>query len=85
MEGKLSASQRRLLMTKWVGQGWKKISGMNELIIRSFKKCSFLVALDRSKNGQVSIDDIPNYEMPQQYVEEELSCWATLRRMRMKM
>ena len=34
VEGKLSGSQQRILMTKWVGQAWKKISGMKELIIK---------------------------------------------------
>ena len=45
---------------------------MKESIIRNFKRCSFSVALDGSENAQVSIDSIPNYEMPQQFVEEEL-------------
>ena len=63
VEGKLPASQRRIFMTKWVGQAWKKISRMKESIIRSFKKCSLSVALDGSENAHVSIDGIPNYEM----------------------
>ena len=46
----LSASQRRILMTKWVGQAWKKIIGMKEPIIKSFKKCGLSVAFDGSKN-----------------------------------
>ena len=71
VEDKLSASQRRILMTNWVGQAWKKISGMKESIKRSFKKCGFSVVLDGSKNALVSIDGIPNYEMPQGFVEEE--------------
>ena len=29
------------------------------------------VALDGSENAQVSIDGIPNYKMPQRFVEEE--------------
>ena len=50
VEGKLSASQWRILMTKNV---------------------VLSVAFDGSENAQVSIDGIPNYEMPQQFVEEE--------------
>ena len=42
VEGKLSASQQGILMTKWVGQSWKKISGMKESIIESFKKMWFV-------------------------------------------
>ena len=51
-------------MKKWIGQAWKKLSGMKESIIRSFKKYGLSVALDGFENAQVSIDGIPN-EMPQ--------------------
>ena len=67
VEGKLSASQRRILITKWVGEAWKKISGMKESIVRSFKKCGLPVALDGSENAQVIIDDIPSFKMALQY------------------
>ena len=55
-------------MTKWVGQAWKKISGIKEWIIGSFKKCGLSVALDGSENAQVSIDSIQNYQMPRRFV-----------------
>ena len=71
MKDKFSASQRRILMTNWVGQAWNKISGMKESIKRSFKKCGLSVALDGFENALVSIDGIPNYKMPQGFVEEE--------------
>ena len=45
--------------------------GIKELIIRSSKKCGLSVAIDASKNAQVSTDGIPNYQMPQPFVEEE--------------
>ena len=68
VEGKLSASQQRILMTKWGGQAWKKIIGMKESIIRSFKKCGFSGG---SGYALVSIDGIPNYETSQRFLEEE--------------
>ena len=71
VEGKLSASQRIILITKWVGQAWKTITGMKQSIIRSFIKCGLSVALNGFENVQVSIDGIPNYEMPQRFLEEE--------------
>ena len=58
VEGKLSASQRRILMTKWVGQAWKKISRMKEPIISGFEKCGLSTSFDGSENAQVSIDSI---------------------------
>ena len=36
VEDKLSVSQQKNLMINWVGQVWRKISGMKESIIRSF-------------------------------------------------
>ena len=41
------------------------------MTIRSSKRCGLSVAIDASKNAQVSMDGIPNYEMPQRFVEEE--------------
>ena len=35
------------------------------------------VALDGSKNDQVSIDGIPNYKMPQRFVEDEFKLLNT--------
>ena len=35
------------------------------------------VALDGSKNDQVSIDAIPNYKMPQRFVEDEFKLLNT--------
>ena len=58
-------------MTKCVGQAWKKICGIEESIIRSFKKCGLSVALDGSENAKVNIDGIPNQEMPQRFKEKE--------------
>ena len=43
---------------------------MKKSILRSFKKCGLSVALDGSEKPQVSIDDIPNYEMPQRFVDD---------------
>ena len=60
-------------MTKWVGQAWKKISGIKELIIRSFEKCGLLVAPDRSENAQVNINGLRNYERPQRFVQAEFN------------
>ena len=42
------ASQRRVLMTKWVGEAWSTVGKMKDSIIRSFKKCGLSVALDGS-------------------------------------
>ena len=35
-EGKITASERRILLTKWVGDAWHKTN--KEMVVRSFKK-----------------------------------------------
>ena len=67
VEGKISASERRVLMTKWVGEAWSKVGKMKDSIIRSFKKCGLSVALDGSEDDQVNIEGIPNYQTPKAF------------------
>ena len=45
VDGKINASQRRVLMTKSVGEAWSKVGKMKDSIIRSFKKCGLSVAI----------------------------------------
>ena len=53
VKGNMSASHRRISMTKWVGQAWKKNIAMKESIIRSFEKPGLPVALDGSENSKL--------------------------------
>ena len=61
VENKLSASQRRILITKWVGQAWSEVSLRKDMISRSFEKCGILVPIDGSK------DELINIKGPQDY------------------
>ena len=45
-EGKISASERRLLVIKWVGKAWVEVGS------------------NRSKNGEIHIESIDEYELP---------------------
>ena len=49
VDGKINASQRRVLMTKWVGEAWPKVGKMKNSITNFFKKCGLSVALDGSE------------------------------------
>ena len=49
VDGKINASQRRVLMTKWVGEAWPKVGKMKDSIIRSFKKCGLSVKSNEVK------------------------------------
>ena len=64
VDGKINASQRRVLMTKWVDGAWSKVGKMKGSIIRSFKKCGLSVALDGSENDEFMIEGLPEYQMP---------------------
>ena len=63
-EGKLTASDRRDLTTKWVGDAWSWIKEEKETIIRSFVKCGLSNKLDGSENHMVNIRGIEGYVMP---------------------
>ena len=70
VDGKINASQRRALMTKWVGEAWSKVGKMKDSIIRSFKKYGLSVALDGSEIDEVNIEGLPEYEMPSAFVQD---------------
>ena len=70
VDGKLNASQRRVPMTKWVGEAWSKVGKTKDSIIRSFKKCGLSVALDGSENDEVNIEGLPEYQMPSAFVQD---------------
>ena len=57
-EGKISASERRVLATKWIGKVWTEVSSNHDIVVRSFKKCGISLSLDGSKNGEIHIERI---------------------------
>ena len=64
VEGKLTASERRVLTTKWVANAWEKLCKNKEMIIRSFVKCGITNKLDGSEDDEVSIRGLEGYIMP---------------------
>lgn len=71
VHGKITASARRVLFTKWVGQAWEDISAKKDTIIRSFKKCGISVAIDGSEDSEINIFGIDDYEVGESESEEE--------------
>ena len=63
-EGKLTASDRRVLLTKWVGKAWQEVNQSKDAIIRSFKKCGISLDLSGSEDDNINIEGIPYYKMP---------------------
>ena len=46
-EGKITTSQRRILMTQWCGEAWSQID--HDLVVRGFKNLGITTALDGSE------------------------------------
>src|SRR4051812_12348080 len=64
-EQKFTASERRILMTKWVAQAWKDICKDHmETIIRSFRECGITVAPDGSEDYDINIRGLDSYTVP---------------------
>ena len=64
ISNKLTASKRRVLVTKWVAEAWEKIKTNKEMIICAFTKCGITTNEDGSENYLVHIEGISNV-MPQ--------------------
>ena len=64
VESKLSASDKRFLITKLVGNSWSKINmSLKDFIEDSFLKCGISNKLDRSKYHLINIRSFEEYEM----------------------
>lgn len=65
VEGKISAKERRILMSKWVGDAWDKISQLHQKSIqRSFAKCGIALPQNGSRDGEIHIEGVAKYEVP---------------------
>ena len=71
-ENKLPVSERRVLTTKWVVEGWEKVSRNKEMIKRSFVKCGISHNLDGTEDNDISIEGIPDDKLPQSDREFEM-------------
>lgn len=63
MEGKLSASDRRVLMTKWIGSAWDLCSADDAVIIRAFEKCGISLPIDGSLDDHININGLEGYKV----------------------
>ena len=67
-------SERRILLTQWVGQTWKEFHKKTpELIRQTFRKLRMSLAVDESENDELSIKYIPNVKVNdwRRYEEED--------------
>ena len=71
LSGKLSASEQRVLFTRWIGQAWQETSANKEVIVRSFKKCGISTAIDGSEDYQISIPGLEGYCVDDDALEDD--------------
>lgn len=63
VKGKISAKERRILFTQWVGQAWEEVSSNEEMVKRSFIKTGIAVAIDGSEDKEINIRGLDNYQV----------------------
>ncbi len=61
LHGKFTASERRVLLTKWVGEAWNEMSKNKEMAVRSLKKCGISVAADGSEDFEIHLEGLEDY------------------------
>ena len=61
VHGKFTASERRVLLSKWVGGAWEEVCAKPEMIIHSFRKCGISIAVDGSEDEVINITGVDDY------------------------
>jgi hypothetical protein len=64
VEGKYSVSQRRVLLTKWVGQAWEDMHAEDSDMIRqAFVQVGLGLPIDGSRDHEIKIKDFPDVQV----------------------
>ncbi len=70
LHGKFTAGERRVLITKWVGEAWEELSEDKDIAVRAFKKCGISTAADGSEDFEIHLEGLENYEIRMEDEEE---------------
>ena len=63
MNGKITASERRVLISQWVGEAWEALYRQHkDTIIYSFRKYGISLPIDGSQNSEIHIEGITAYK-----------------------
>ena len=63
--GKVSASERRILFTHWLAKAWKEYTTeCQDQITKAFKRCGQYNDMQGRENHLVKVQGVPNYEVP---------------------
>ena len=71
VQNSLSASARRVLITKWVGAAWSQVSQKKEMVQSAFKKCGISVSIDGSEDAAINIRGLEEYTVRSTVSESE--------------
>ena len=55
---KISVSQLRILISKWVSDAWKEVCAEKEFMVNTFRKTGLSLAIDGSQDGEMSFPDV---------------------------
>ena len=86
VEGKYTVSQRRVLLTKWVGQAWEDMHAEDgDMIRQAFVQVGLGLPIDGSRDHEIKIKDFPDVQVgnwkdwqPRKEEGEELQSNLTL-------
>jgi hypothetical protein len=86
VEGKYSVSQRRVFLTKWVGQAWEDMHTEDgDMIRQAFQQVGLGLPIDGSRDHEIKIKDFPDVQVgnwmdwkPRKEEGEELQSNLTL-------
>ena len=63
--GEVSAAERRILFTHWLGKAWKDyITNRPDEITNAFKRCGQFNDMNGKENHLVKVQGVLNYEVP---------------------
>ena len=73
MTGKVTADDRRVLFTKWVGTAWQENSRLlKDTVIHSFVECEISLPISDSRDIGIEIDGLPDYRVGESTAIEQI-------------
>ena len=57
-EGSMTASERRVLMTEWVGEAWKVVMSKHSSLFSSYERVGGLMTADSSEDDKIKIEGL---------------------------
>ena len=73
MTEKVTAGDRRVLFTKWVGTARQETSRrLKDTVIRSFVECGISLPISGSRDIEINMDGLPDYHMGESADIEEI-------------